>query len=262
VRAIFMGKHKRSAALALEHLVGRGCEVAAVVCPPDAGDAADEQRLDLVAERHGLRLATDDELYAEIEAAALGDIDLVLSFLFWKRIRGPLIDLASAGCLNFHPAPLPDMRGVGGFNVAILEDFPEWGVSAHFVDEQFDTGDIVRVDRFPIDRERETALSLDFRSQETLLAVYRDVVDAALDRRELPRTPQGEGRYVTSAEMEELRRIRPDDDAATVARRIRAYWYPPHDGATVEIAGKTVTLVDRQLLAETAAAYRDAGVFS
>ena len=43
-------------------------------------------------------------------------------------------------------------------------------MSAHFVDEEFDTGDLVRVDRFPIDRERETALSLDIRSQERLLA--------------------------------------------------------------------------------------------
>jgi methionyl-tRNA formyltransferase len=261
VRAIFMGKHKRSAARALEHLVASGCEVAAVVCPADPGEAAEAQRVDLVAERHGLRLATDDDLYAEIESGALRDVDLVLSFLFWKRIRKPLIELGTIGCLNFHPAPLPDMRGVGGFNVAILEDLPEWGVSAHFVDEQFDTGDIVRVDRFPIDRERETALSLDLKSQARLLALFRDVVDQAMAGRELARETQGEGRYVTFAEMEELRRIRPDDDAATVARRIRAYWYPPHDGAAVEIAGQTMTLVDRGLLADAARAYRDAGVF-
>ncbi len=102
----------------------------------------------------------------------------MLSFLFWKRIRPPLIELARVACLNFHPAPLPDIRGLGGFNVAILEDFAEWGVSAHFVDEEFDTGDLVRVDRFPIDRDGETALSLDLRSQERLLAVFRDVVDS------------------------------------------------------------------------------------
>jgi methionyl-tRNA formyltransferase len=40
--------------------------------------------------------------------------------------------------------------------VAILEDLPEWGVSAHFADEDIDTGDLVAVKRFPIDREAET----------------------------------------------------------------------------------------------------------
>ncbi len=58
------------------------------------------------------------------------------------------------GCLNFHPAPLPDFRGLGGYNVAILEGLPEWGVSSHFVDEHFDTGDLVDVERFPWTRRR------------------------------------------------------------------------------------------------------------
>ena len=35
---------------------------------------------------------------------------------------------------------------------------------------------------------------------------------------------------------------------------------PPHDGATLEFDGQTVTLLDRGLLAEVAEAYRDAGV--
>ncbi len=84
VRAILLGKHKRSAVGALEHLVASGVEVVAVVAPTDPGDAADPQRLDLAAGRHGLRLARDEELYEEIDDGRLGDVDLVLSFLFWR----------------------------------------------------------------------------------------------------------------------------------------------------------------------------------
>jgi len=225
-----------------------------------------EQRLDLAAERRGLTLVGDEALYAAIEdpAAAAIDlegIDLVLSFLFWKRIRRPLIEHARIGCLNFHPAPLPDVRGVGGYNVAVLEGLAEWGVSAHFVDERFDTGDLVRVDRFPIDTTSETALSLDIRSQEHLLGLFRDVVDRALAGEELPRAPQGEGRYVTRAEFETLRRVRGDDPPELTERRIRAFWYPPYDGATIEVGGRELTLVDRRLLHQAAEAYRQAGIF-
>ncbi len=254
-----MGKHKRSVVAALSHLLESGWEVPAVVAPAPDAAVAEEQRLDLAAARHGLRLATDDELYADL--GGLGDVDLVLSFLFWKRIRAPLIELPRLGCLNFHPAPLPDMRGIGGYNVAILEGWGEWGVSAHFVDADFDTGDLVQVDRFPIDPESETALSLDLRSQERLLGVFRSVVDRAAAGQGLPREPQGEGRYVSRAEFEELRRVRAEDSPELLARRLRAFWYPPHDGATLEVAGQTVTLVDRRLLEEAAAAYRAAGVF-
>ncbi len=260
-----MGKHKRSVVAGLEHLLATGWQVAAVVAPPPDDRAAPEQRLDLAAERAGLTLASDEDLYAAIAdpAAAkvdLASVDAVLSFLFWSRIRPPLIELGRAGCLNFHPAPLPEMRGVGGYNVAILEDWPEWGVSAHYVDEAFDSGDLVRVDRFPIDRDRETALSLDVRSQRRLLEVFRWTVDRLSAGEPLPRTPQGEGRYVTRDEFESLRVVRAGDPPDLTARRIRAFWYPPHDGATLEVDGQTVTLVDRALLAEVAAAYRDAGV--
>ena len=91
------------------------------------------------------------------------------------------------------------MRGLGGFNVAILEDFAEWGVSAHFVDEEFDTGDLVRVDRFPIDRERETALSLDLAQPGAAAGgVPRRGRHWRSPARSCRATPQGEGRYVTA----------------------------------------------------------------
>jgi methionyl-tRNA formyltransferase len=261
MKAVFMGKCKRSAALALEWLVGQGCEVAAVVASEPDRFTVDEQRLDLVAERHGLPLVTDDELYAAISDPGgspldLEGVDMVISFLFWKRLREPLISLGGVGCLNFHPAPLPDMRGVGGYNVAVLEGFGEWGVSCHFVDEAFDTGDLVAVERFPIDSRSATALSLDIESQQRLLSLFRELLGRALAGEELPRAPQGEGRYVSREQLEELRRVRPGDD---LDRKLRAFWYPPWPGALVEVEGRELTLVDDGLLSELAHVYRQAG---
>ena len=144
MRVVFMGKSKRSAVLALDWLVERGVEVPAVVAPEPDETLHEQQRLDLAARRHGLALVSEEELYADPPA----EVDAVVSYLFWNLIREPLLSLGSIGCLNFHPAPLPDYRGVGGYNVAILEGLPAWGVSCHFVDERFDTGDLVEVERF------------------------------------------------------------------------------------------------------------------
>jgi len=261
MKAVFMGKCKRSAARALDWLVGRGCEVAAVVAAEPDRFTVHEQRLDLVAERHGLPLVDDAELYEAIADPGasrldLEGVDVVVSFLFWKRIREPLISLGRIGCLNFHPAPLPDMRGVGGYNVAVLEGRSEWGVSCHFVDQRFDTGDLVAVERFPIDPDTATALSLDLESQDRLLGMFRRVFGWALAGEQLPRAPQGEGRYVSREELEELRRVRPGDD---LGRKLRAFWYPPWPGAVVELDGNDLTLVDSELLQELATVYRQAG---
>jgi methionyl-tRNA formyltransferase len=249
---IYMAKAKRSAARALEWLAVEGVEVVAVVAGEPDEYTRDEQRVDLVAEHHGLPLASDEELYA----SPPGDVDLVISFLFWKRIREPLLSLGGIGCLNFHPAPLPDMRGVGGYNVAVLEGLSEWGVSCHFVDEQLDTGDIVEVARFPIDPARSTALSVDLDSQEQLFELFQRVMRRVLAGEELPRTRQGEGRYVSLEEFEAMRRVRPGDD---LDRKVRAFWYPPYPGAVVDVDGRELTLVDETLLAEVSQLYREAG---
>ncbi len=252
MRAVFLGKSKRSAARALEWLVAQGWDVAAVVASEPDHLTRPEQRVDLVAEHHGLALVGEEELYASPPA----DVDVVISFLFWRLIREPLISLGRAGCLNFHPAPLPDYRGIGVLNVALLEGAPEWGVSCHFVDEHFDTGDLVEVERFPIEPDA-TALSLDLASQEHLGALFRRVLSALAEGRELPRVPQGPGRYVTREEFEGLRRVRPGDD---LERKLRAFWYPPYPGAVIDVGGRELTLVDEGLLAEAAEAYRDAGL--
>jgi methionyl-tRNA formyltransferase len=247
-----MAKCKRSAARALDWLIGEGVEVVAVVASEPDEFTRDEQRVDLVAQRHGLPLVSDDELYAAPPAG----VDLVVSFLFWKRIREPLLSLGAIGCLNFHPAPLPEMRGLGGYNVAVLEAMSEWGVSCHLVDPGFDTGDLVEVERFALDPDTATAFSVDLESQERLLGLFRRVIGRALAGEELPRTPQGPGRYVTREEFESLRRVRPGDD---VERKLRAFWYPPYPGAVIEVDGRELTLVDERLLAEVAQAYREAG---
>jgi methionyl-tRNA formyltransferase len=248
MRFVFMGKSKRSAVRALDLLVERGAEVAAVVAPEPDRWTREPQRLDLAARRHGLPLAAVEELE--------GEVDVVISFLYWRLIREPLLSLGRIGCLNFHPAPLPDLRGVGGYNVAVLEGLGEWGVSCHFVDEQLDTGDLVEVERFEIDPDAHTAFSLDLLSGERLVDLFGRVIDRLLAGEELPREPQGPGRYVSREDFEALRVVRPGDD---LDRKLRAFWYPPYPGAVVDVNGRRLTLVDEGLLEEVAEAYRDAG---
>ncbi len=252
MRVVFMGKSKRSVVRALDLLVERGAEVVAVAAPEPDRWTRPPQRLDLAARRHGLPLVADADLYADPPA----DVDLVVSFLYWRLIREPLLSLGRIGCLNFHPAPLPDFRGVGGYNVAVLEGLGEWGVSCHFVDEHLDTGDLVEVERFEIDPSAHTAFSLDLLSGERLVGLFGRVIDRLLAGEELPREPQGPGRYVSREDFEELRLVRPGDD---LDRKLRAFWYPPYPGAVVEVDGRELTLVDERLLAETARAYREAG---
>ena len=261
MRVIFMGR-KPSASEALRYLVTRGVDVALVVAPPADKPVHWRPRLADTASSYGIPIASDEELYAclaeqgdEFRGVSLRDVDLVISFLFWKKIKRPLIDLPRIGCINFHPAPLPEFRGVGGYNFAIYEGMRYWGVSAHFVDESFDTGDIIKVRRFEIDPAKETAFSLEQKSQRYLLDLFQEVIEELYEKGDLPRIPQGKGRYISREDFERLRRIGQDDSPEEIKKKIRAFWYPPYMGASIEIGGEEFTLVSREILEELGRMY-------
>ena len=69
--------------------------------------------------------------------------------------RNPLIldnkilNIAKKLNINFHPSPLR-YRGVGGFNLAILNSDREFGVTAHLISKKIDDGLIIDLVKFKI----------------------------------------------------------------------------------------------------------------
>ena len=50
--------------------------------------------------------------------------------------------------------------------------------------------------------------------------------------------------------MESMKEIKEGDD---ISRKIRAFWFPPYDGAYIKINNKKYTLIDDFILKELAA---------
>lgn len=242
---LFMGR-KRSAAQALEWTLAQGHSVVAVVTDNHMGGS----KTAAVAEAHNLCLCSLEDVYRRISSQEL-EIDLAISFVFWRKIKPPLLDYPKLGIINFHPAPLPDYKGTAGYNLAILEGLDAWSVSAHYIDAGIDTGSIIDQFTFSIDPEEETVVSLEQKSQEFMLALYRKTIRRVARDGILPATSNKGGRYVPRKEMESMKAIKPGDD---VDRKIRAFWFPPYTGAYVEINGKRYTLVNDHILRSLAPA--------
>jgi methionyl-tRNA formyltransferase len=198
-----------------------------------------------VADANGIALLNRDEMERQLASGEL-KVDLALSVLYWQKIRAPLLQACARGVINFHPAPLPDYKGTAGYNLAILNSLAQWAVSAHYVDAHIDTGALIEVSRFAVDVEQDTALSLERKSQPELLAQFIRVTGQALASPNLlPTTPNVGGIYVSRSEMEAMKEVRPGDD---VPRKIRAFWFPPYDGAWANVNGVHCTLVSPQIL--------------
>lgn len=165
-------------------------------------------------------------LLGEVE---LGRIDLLISYLYKKRVREPLLSYPRLGCVNFHPGWLPEFAGACGYNVAILEGAHQYGCTAHFMTDQIDGGDIIARRAVYLDWN-ETAYSLAMKTYEEMFWLLNDVV-RSFELGSVKRIPQTNTRYMKWAEVEKLRYILPEDDAKTIDRKTRAFYFPPYKGA-------------------------------
>ena len=203
-----------------------------------------------LATKYGIPLYSFDEALAKLKSKEL-IFDLGISMLFWRKLKDDFISMPKFGTINFHPAPLPDYKGTAGYNLAILDALESWGMTVHYIDEDIDTGDIIEVLTFPICKETETVKSLEARSQEYLFELFKKTIDKILtaETHRLVTVPNTGGVYVSRADMESMKEIKPGDD---IARKIRAFWFPPYDGAYITIDGKKYSLVDSNILSTLA----------
>ncbi len=241
-RVLYMGRKPIAAKLLERVAASPGIEVVGVLTDSHLVDSPTTA----MADRLGLPLLEFDDALA---AAADGRLtfDLGVSILYWRRLKGALLAHPPLGIINFHPAPLPEYKGVGGYNLAILEGRADWAVSAHYIDETIDTGPIIAVRRFAIDPHIETARSLEKTSMGELELLFDDVWGRFLaNPGRVECGPNEGGRLLTRREIEEMKRIDPRRD--DIGRKIRAFWFPPYDGAYIEVNGERYTLVDRTIL--------------
>lgn len=197
-------------------------------------------------------LSSSVKLYEKIACGdqSVQDVDLVISFLFAERIREPLIRLGKRGCINFHPAPLPDYKSRAGYNTAILDQRDTFGVSAHFIDsEEFDAGPIIRVLRFPMDPTTETAWSLEKKTQPKLDQLFGETMELFMSGKPIRTRENTGGLYLTGTQLEKLKEVFPGKESpAEIERKIRAFFFPPYHGAYVMLGGKKYTLLDDEML--------------
>lgn len=133
-------------ALRLLHEAGR--EIAGVVIRTRPTD----ETLVAAAEELGLPVFQPQRCNAPefLEQVAKLAPDIHLSVSYDQILRRPIIDSAPGGFVNFHAGKLPWYRGRSVINWAIINGETEVGITAHFVDEGIDTGDIILQRTLPV----------------------------------------------------------------------------------------------------------------
>lgn len=256
MRVVFCGR-KRIALRALDVLVEQGCEILAIVGKDSEAPWVEQPSFQDGAVARGMATATLPQVLRSLASdcdGAVGrfftrPIDMVISFLFPERIPRDLLNIARVAAINFHPAPLPEYGGCAGLNCAILEGHDSYAVTAHHMDENLDTGDIILRRDFPIDSHRLTVLELERLSRHELFELFKDVISIVVSGKPLPRKAQTNTCYISRSEQQRMKLIDINNDSADeVDRKARAFWYPPYDGARIRIGDSYFTIVPRRVL--------------
>ena len=97
--------------------------------------------------------------------------DIFISVLYDKILNDNF--LKQRKCYNFHPAILPEYRGVGAYSWVFINNEPKTGITLHLMDKGIDTGDIIEIREFLIS-PNDTAYTLHNRGVEIMYKMFID----------------------------------------------------------------------------------------
>lgn len=179
------------AIICLEKLLVQGFNIVGVV-PPLSNHNLHKFFIDYV-HQFGIRTVVspsdtlkEPQFLQEIKSLE-PDIAVVCSYD--KKFPKEFLETTKLGFLNSHPSLLPQYRGGNPYFHAINNNESVSGITIHFMDENFDTGDIVYQHEFEL-AKNETLGSLFTRTNhmiaEALVKVLRDLEETG----KVERTPQ------------------------------------------------------------------------
>jgi len=184
-------------------------------------------------------VSSQDDIPEEVK------VDFVISYMYRQRVKLQILNRAQKAALNFHAGPLPEFAGWAFYNIAILEGSNEYGCTCHYMDENFDTGPLLKVSKFSINPEQETAFSLEKKAQKYMIKLFVDFCVLVESGKKLPLTYQDPDkmRYMKQNEFEKLKEVPLHADIDEIDKRARAFWYPPYTCAYMMINGKKIEIV-------------------
>lgn len=117
-------------------------------------DKKDEVLLQL-AKESGIPVELSSSINSQefIDRVMKYQADLFVSMSFNQIFKEQMINLPRYKTINCHAGKLPFYRGRNILNWALINDETEFGITAHYMDEGIDTGDIIVQETYPITDE-------------------------------------------------------------------------------------------------------------
>ena len=251
MRIVFMGTPD-FAVSTLKSLIDSRHEVIAVVTQPDKPKGrggkmqftpVKEAALEAGIEVYQPQKAKDEEFVKFIRKLAP---DVMVVVAYGQILTKEMLDIPKYGCINVHASLLPKLRGAAPIQWSVIDGDEESGVTIQQMDEGIDTGDILLVKKYKLDK-KETGGSLFEKLASFGGPMILEVLDMAEEGRLNP-VKQGEDSTYAKMLSKSTGKIDFSKDAVSIERLIRGL--NPWPSAFAFIHGKMLKIWEADVLSE------------
>jgi len=116
------------------------------------------------------------EIYTIKDVVSLEKFDLGVSYCYPRKILHPLLTTPKKGFVNYHPGPLPKYKGPTELENAIKNKETHWGVTVHYMDENYDTGQIIKIKQIKLHESPTSEQELGAVSHYFLFELFKETI--------------------------------------------------------------------------------------
>ncbi|MBR0302850.1 MAG: methionyl-tRNA formyltransferase [Clostridia bacterium] len=204
MKILFMGTPDFAMAI-LQALYESGEEIVGAVTQPDRpkgrGYKLIPPPVKVFAEEHGIPVYQPERLRDGEFSATLDELspDMIVVAAYGKILPPYILSCPPKGCINAHASILPKYRGAAPIQRAVMDGETESGVTAMYMDEGLDTGDMILCEKITIDEDDNFETVHDKLAEAGCRAILE---------------------VVRLAKQGDLPRVKQDDTASTYAPKI------------------------------------------
>lgn len=116
------------------------------------------------------------EIFTTKDEPGKTKFELGVSYCYPRKISKELLSIPKKGFVNYHPGPLPKYKGPTELTDAIKNKEINWGVTIHQMNEEYDSGKIIKVKKIKLHEPPTATEELGAISHYFLFDLFKETI--------------------------------------------------------------------------------------
>ena len=163
--------------------------------------------------------------------------DYLISFLNSIYINKSVRKKIKINSINFHPGP-PEYPGFGCYNFALLDRVNFYGSTVHIINDKFDSGKIIDVNKFKISYKKFNLEKLISKTHRNIIKQAKDLINIIQNKElKIKGNFKWKKKAYTKKEFEIAREIKLNDSKENLLKKIKAFSYKNYESVYLNFKG-------------------------